>query len=210
MQTPKDELGKIVDQHIRERVEAMKQLLKAEKELGKLGVKIGNVNEDGLPEFEVGPNYLPQFAYHLEEYEWEAIYKDKTSLRQHDIGGDHHYGNIDQEKLKEIRYISNFYGENDNQERRVIATLNWISGKFDLLNATISPEDRAKTDEQAEADKKKLILFKRVRFGQTMEIGERIKPTPEVYFYKRYFLGYETKDKKFIICLFPNGEAKVE
>lgn len=211
----KEDIGKKVDQHIKDRVNALNQLIKAENELVKLGVKFGTLDENQVPNFELGENYLPNFLYHLEEYEWEAIYKDGTILRQYGIDGDHHFGDIDQEQLKEIRYVSNFEYPTDNQEKRIILTLDWETGKFDLLNGLLIPaDDRAKLSREVK-DKKKLILFRRVRYGQMLGLssGDNLVtpfPTDEVYFYKRYYLGYETKDRKILICLYPNGEVRVE
>ena len=203
-------IGKEVDDKIKERIDLINSLLKVNKSIGELGVKIGNITKDGIPEFEVGMNYLPQFVYHLEEYEWEVIYKDGTVLRQHDLSGDNHYGNIVQENLKEIRLISNFNTETDNEEKRMIITLDWQTGKFKILNGRADINDRNEIETAEEPGEKKLILFRRIRAGQTLEIGERLKETPEVYFYKRYYLGYENKDKKVIVCLYPNGEVGIE
>ena len=211
MPNQKDETGNRIDSAIRARVDHLSAIIKIEKELAKDGVKFGQTGEDGVPTFEVGPNYLPNFLHHLEEFEWEVYYKDGTVLRQYDIGGVNHYGNIRQENVKRIRYVSNFEGENDNADRRVVLTLDWETGKFDVLNGQVSPEDRNLLASTGEAGTKKLILFKRVRFGQTMDVGvETPMPTGEVYFYKRYFLGYETEKNKVLICLYPNGRVGIE
>jgi len=202
--------GKEVDDNIRERMNLINSLIKVNKKLTEEGVKIGNIGNDGIPEFEVGLNYLPQFVYHLEEYEWEAVYDDGSVLRQHDLGGDNHYSNIDQKRLKEVRLISNFTTETDNQEKRMIVTLDWKTGKFKILNGRVGIDDRNIVEMIENNEEKKLILFRRVRFGQTLELGEKITETPEVYFYKRYFIGYENSDKKIIICLYPNGEVGIE
>ena len=185
-------------------------LIKVNKELIKEGVKIGNLGKDGVPEFEVGANYLPQFVYHLEEFEWEVTYNNGSILRQHDLSGENHYGNIVQENLKEIKLISNFTTETDNEEKRIVLTLDWATGKFKILNATVNIDDRNVIGMTEESGEKKLISYRGIRFGQTMELGEKIKGTSEVYFYKRYYLGYETKDKKIIICLYPNGECEIQ
>lgn len=137
-----DEVGKVVNELISGRAESLNKIINAEKELSRLGVKFGQVGDDGVPMFEVGSNYLPQFSHHLEEYEWEVIYKDGSILRQHDINGDNHYGNIKQEAIKRVRLVSNFEMSTDNQERRVIATLDWETGKFDLLNGQMDIEER--------------------------------------------------------------------
>jgi len=216
MTEKKEDIGKIVDKYIKQRVSALNQLIKAENELAKLGVKFGVLDENGIPSFELGDNYLPTFLYHLQEYEWEAVYKDGTILRQYGVDGEHHFGDIDQENLKEIRYISNFEYPTDNKEKRIILTLDWETGKFDLLNGLLKPaDDRAKLSREVKG-KKKLILFRRIRYGQmlgtTNAEGNLVTPFPtdEIYFYKRYYLGYETKDRKILICLYPNGEVRVE
>lgn len=207
MENFKDNLGRDVDNLITKRVQALDTVIKAEKELANHGVKFGTLVNDGLPEIEVSKNYLPQFTYHLEEYEWEAEYHDGKILRQYDISGQHHYGQIDQANLKSIRYVSNFNGENDNEERRIILTLDWKYGTFKLHNMVMDPEHRARLLAARCEEPKRLILFKRIRFGQMMEIGDRCTPTPEVYFYKRYFLGYEVPGTKIMACLLPNGKA---
>ncbi len=175
-----------------------------------MGLKFGQVEDDQIPTFEVGANYLPQFLQHLEEFEWEVLYKDGSTLRQYDIAGVNHYGNIKQEEVKRVRLISNFEAQNDNADRRVIVTLDWETGKFDILNGQVSPEERNFLASTGEAGTKKLILFKRVRFGQTMDISnEKPMPTGEVYFYKRYYIGYETETKKVLLCAYPNGQIGI-
>lgn len=149
-----DEVGKVVNELISGRAESLNKIINAEKELSRLGVKFGQVGDDGVPMFEVGSNYLPQFSHHLEEYEWEVIYKDGSILRQHDINGDNHYGNIKQEAIKRVRLVSNFEMSTDNQERRVIATLDWETGKFDLLNGQMDIEGGIYWLEPKKLDKK--------------------------------------------------------
>lgn len=206
-----DEVGKIVNELINGRSDNLNKIINAEKELAKLGVKFGQVGDDGVPTFEVSSNYLPQFLHHLEEYEWEVLYQDGSILRQHDINGDNHYGNIKQEAIKRVRLISNFEISTDNQERRVIITLDWETGKFDILNGQMDIDDRNTVAITEESGQKKLILFKRVRFGQTMNIaGEKPIPTGEVYFYKRNYIGYETNNKKILLCLYPDGRVGIE
>jgi len=206
-----DEVGKKVNELVSLRAESLNKIINAEKELSKLGVKFGQVGEDGSPTFEVGSNYLPQFLHHLDEYEWEVTYKDGSILRQHDINGDNHYGNIKHEAIKRVRLLSNFEVSTDNQERRVIITLDWETGKFDILNGQIDIDDRNTLTVTEESGPKKLILFKRVRFGQTMDISsEKPTSTGEVYFYKRNYIGYETENKKILICLYPDGRVGIE
>ena len=210
----KEDIGKIVDKNIKERTNALNQLAGAESELAQLGVKFGILGDDGIPTLELGDNYLPQFTYHLEEFEWEAEYKDGSKLRQYDITGDHHFGQIKQDQLKSIKYISNFEYPTDNKEKRIILTLDWETGKFELLNGLMNADDKGKIIREIKGEKK-LILFKRIRVGQMLGLvnGDKLVqpfPTNEVYFYKRYFLGYETQERKILVCLYPNGKVGVE
>ena len=187
------------------------KIINAEKELAKLGVKFGQMGDDGIPTFEVGSNYLPQFLHHLEEFEWEAVYEDGTILRQHGINGENHYGNIRQEALKRLKLTSNFEMDTDNQERRVIITLDWKTGKIEVLNGRMDIDDRNEMAKIEETGQKKLILFKRIRFGETMDVsGEKPSPTGEIYFYKRNYIGYETESKKVLFCLYPDGMVGIE
>ena len=201
--------GQQVEKYIKARMAALNDLNQADKELVKLGVKFGIV-EEGIPNIEVGPHYLPQFSYHLEEYEWEATYKDGSKLHQFDISGERHFGDIDQKKLKKIRIISNFDDQTDNSEKRIILSLDWEKGQFELYNGFVSPEDRQILFTTEEKSEKKLILFRRIRFGQTMQISQTVVPTKDIYFYKRYYLGYETEKKKTLFCLHPNGIVTLE
>lgn len=204
-----DTTAQKIDNLIKERAEIIGRLLSIGNSLNSEGVKFGNLVENN-PVFQVGLNYLQQFANTLEEFEWEAKYNDGTYLRQYDLSGNHHFGDIDMEKLVSIKYISNFNGENDNEDRRVILTLDFLNGTFDIKNGKIDIEDRNKLSSIKDTSAKKLILFKRNRFGQMMEIGDKITPTDEIYMYNRYYLGYENDNQKVIVCLYPNGQAKIE
>jgi len=205
----KIDIGKFIDQKINERLNAQNTFNHTSIELMKAGVKFGTLSEDKVPTFEITKNYLPNFLNHLEEYEWDVSYSNGDYLRQYDIAGESHYGNIDQKKLKKIHLVSTFEGENDNQDRRVIATLDWEQGKIDVLNGIMSIEDRNTLGTFSVLGEKKLILFKRVRFGHTIDSIAK-EETGEVYMYKRYYCGFETKDKKIIVCLYPNGEVKID
>jgi hypothetical protein len=204
-----DTISQNIDNLIKERAEIIGRLLKIGNQLNNEGVKFGNLDGDN-PIFQVGLNYLPQFANTLEEFEWEAKYNDGTYLRQYDLNGQHHFGDIDMSKLVSIKYVSNFNGENDNEDRRVILTLDFLNGNFELKNGKIDIDERNKLSMLKDISSKKLILFKRHRFGQMMEMGEKITPTDEIYMYNRYYLGYENDNQKVIVCLYPNGQAKIE
>ena len=209
--TKSDLVGKRVNELISGRADSLNKIINAEKELTKLGVKFGQIGDDGVPTFEVGSNYLPQFLHHLDEFEWEAVYDNGQVLRKHDINGENHYGNIRQEALKRLKLASNFEMDTDNQERRVIVTLDWKTGKIEVLNGLLDIEDRNELANIEETGQKKLILFKRVRFGQAMDVsGEKPRPTGEVYFYKRSYIGYETENKKVLLCLYPDGKIALE
>ena len=205
-----DSIGKHIDDLVKERTSALNVLFKVEKELIDQGAKLGVRGENGIPEIQVKSNYLPQFSYHLEEFEWLATYEDGTQLRQYDLDGQHNYSHIDQSKLRSIEFISNFEGENDNQERKLKLSLNWKTGEFTFINLSVSQEQRSILSGLKNEGEKKLILFKRTRYGEMIDTStNQPVETGEIYFYKRYYLGYETGDSKTIICLMPNGKVEI-
>lgn len=203
------EEGKKVDELIKERNKGYSLIMKSTKELIDMGVKLGQMTEEGETSFNIPDNYLPNFAFNLEEYEWEAEYEDGSKIRQYDIDKEHHFGDIDQSKLKRITYYSNFEYPTDNLEKRVIVSLDWKTGVFTFMNGLVDMKERGELSKERKP--RKLILYKRVQQGQTSELSSGgSKPTGDIYFYKRYYLGYETEDnQKIIICLYPNMQIKI-
>jgi hypothetical protein len=197
--------------------EYLKTKQRAEKELEdsisglyEMGVRFVSLAEDGTPEISALQDLLPRYEYTLEDFEWKAIYDDGTEIDQNgDI--ERHFGDIDQSKLAKLVYISNFIIDTSNQEKRLVITLNFKDGTFDFLNCG-AMDIRGKLVYPIFGDKK-LILFKRKRETFTANVNiekKEFSPTGDKILYNRYYLGYETGDRKLIICICPNGEIEIE
>jgi hypothetical protein len=59
---------------------------------------------------------------------------------------------------------------------------------------------------------KKLILFRRKRetFSAGVNGKKDLEMTGDQIVYIRYYLGYETADRKVLICIYPNGDVGIE
>jgi len=208
----RENINKKIDSLLQIRRRALYDLEKSIEELYKIGLIFFSPSLDGIPEVSSAQDLLPRFEKTLESWEWKAIYEDGTELDQYGEK-QHHFGDIDQSKLKQLLYISNFEISTSNQEKRAIVTLNWKEGTFDFLNCG-AMDIRGQLDKPCLEDKK-LILFKRKRQDFTVgftpkEKGMEVEPTGEQFIYQRYYLGWETKNKKVLICLYPNGEIRIE
>jgi len=200
-----------IDECLQTRRKALYDLEKSIEKLYEMGVRFFTPNEeDGMPEISAAQNLLPRYEQTLEDFEWKAIYNDETEL---DENGEKqsHYGDIDQSKLEKIILISNFEIDTSNTEKRLIITMNFKDGIFEFLNCG-PMEVRGKLTTPC-IDPKKLILFKRRRRDFTAGVDVKSKlltPTGEEFTYTRYYLGFETSDKKVVICAYPNGDVQIE
>jgi len=203
-------VNKQIDDLLKIRRQSLYDLEKSIEGLYNMGIRFFSSNGDDVPEISASQNLLPRYEQTLEDFEWKAIYTDGTELDQY---GDKelHFGDIDQTKLDRLILISNFDIETSNQEKRLIITLNFKDGTFDFLNCgSMGVRGKLTTPNLEE---KKLIFFKRNRESFTAGVSEKSKlltPTGEKITYKRYYLGYETSNKKLIICAYPNGDVQIE
>lgn len=191
--------GLEVDDMIKRKEEAKLTLMRSKLVLLDMGVK---ALVDGqlihLPNLDVE-------AYKKcanQEFAWEAEYLDGSVLKQFGDGKQHHYGNIDQAQLKEIRWVSNFSDDTSNADKRVILTLDWKTGTFSLLNGFVMQDIRALFGEGQEGDKK--LILKMVK-RQSVSVDIQTQVQGEALFYNRYLLGWEVADTKRLLCIEPNG-----
>lgn len=141
-----------------------------------------------------------------QEFGWEAEYKDGTVLKQFQGEKQHHFGHIDQEKLSILRWVSHFNTETSNEDKRVIVSLDWETGKFSFFNGFASQAARAMGDNCFRGDGEPKLILKMVkRVSHAVGINDGV--TAEIMHYKRYILGYQTGDDKRIICIEPNGRV---
>jgi len=206
----KETVNNKIDSFLKIRRQSLYDLEKAVEGLYEMGVRFFTPTEDGVPEISCAQNLLPRYEFTLEDFEWKAIYEDGTELDQYGEKQSH-FGNIDQSKLSKLQYISNFEVLTQNPEKRLIITLDVKKGTFDFWNCA-DQGVRAKLTELCEGEKK-LILFKRKREDFTVGVSSKdikVEPTGEKFIYVRYYLGFEAKDKKVVVCCYPNGEIKIE
>jgi hypothetical protein len=199
-----------IDNFLKIRRQSLYDLEKAIEGLYAMGVRFFTPSEDGVPGISASQNLLPRYEQTLDDWEWKAVYNDGTELDQYGPE-EHHFGNIDQNKLDKILLISNFDIDTTNQEKRLVITMNFKDGTFDFLNCG-PMEVRGKLTTPC-LDDKKLILFKRNRESFTAGVDTKSKlltPTGEKITYKRYYLGWETDNRKVLIVAYPNGEVAIE
>lgn len=200
--------GEDMDSLIRIRDRAKIDLIKSRMALLNLGVKTESLKEGSLAHLP-GLNLNQYLAQGRQEFGWEAVLKDGTVLKQFEGKRQNHYGNIDQELLQSIRWVSCFEDATDNKEKRVIAELDFETGKFEFLNGFCPQEVRAEAIKgYPENFTPKLILKMVKRTATSMSYPEG--NAEEVAYYYRYLLGWEgTKESatqaKRIICVEPNG-----
>ena len=203
-------VNKKIDGFLKIRRQSLYDLEKAIEGIYEMGVRFFVPTAGGVPEISCAQNLLPRFEFTLEDFEWKAIYEDGTELDQYGKEQSH-FGNIDQSKLAKLQYISNFEILTQNPEKRLIITLDFKKGTFDFWNCG-EQGLRAELTKPCEG-KKKLILFKRKREDFTVSVAGKTKevnPTGERFTYTRYYLGFETKDKKVIVVIYPNGKVGIE
>lgn len=198
--------GVDVDDHLKIRDRAKLDLTSSRAGLINMGVQL--VIGDQLfctPSM----NMKQFFACNNQEFFWEAEYENGKVIPQFEGKNQNHYGNIEQEKLKEIRWVSNFDYETANAERRVIARLNFKTGEFTFDNGYVPQDVRGQVYQKyAEGFKPKLILkmVKRTSTSTSLMDGS----IQEIAYYNRYLIGWEgAKDSqvvdKKVLCIEPNG-----
>lgn len=198
--------GLDVDQHIKDRDAAKIKLSQARMGLLNMGVQV--VQGENLF---VNPtmNLKKFFASQNQEFSWEVEYENGDILRQFEGKEQHHYGNIDQKRLKEIRWVSLFDFETSNEERRVIATLNFKTGVFTFLNGFVPQDVRGQTYQEYPSGLKPKLILKMVKRTST-SVGFVDGSVEEIAYYNRYILGWENLKEsetiaKKVICIEPNG-----
>lgn len=198
--------GVDVDEHIKVRDQAKLNLTGARTGLINMGVQL--VIGDQLfctPSM----NMKKFFACNNQEFVWEAEYDNGEVICQFDGKKQNHYGNIEQDKLKEIRWVSNFDYETANDERRVIARLNFKTGEFSFLNGFVPQDIRAVTFQKYSEGFKPELVLKIVRRTST-SVGYVDGNVEEIAYYNRFLIGWKNAagsqviDKK-ILCIEPNG-----
>ncbi len=199
-----------IDQFLLMRKEASAQMEKAIAGLYEMGVRFYQASEDGgAPEVTAAQNLIPRYEVTLQDFEWKAIYDDGGELDQYG-NQENHFGDIDQSRLAKIMFIGNFEIDTSNIEKRPVITMDFKTGLFEFLNC--GPMDvRGKLTRPCVGDKK-LILFRRKRetFSAGVNGKKDLEMTGDQIVYIRYYLGYETSDRKVLICIYPNGDVGIE
>ena len=209
-----DNKNKIIDELLQKRQDGMVNFAESTKKLIDLGVKIAN------PEGEISvPSFFEQFLDKYNnsnlEFEWEVIYKDGSRLRQYDGEDQHNFGNIKLDEVKSVSYISNFAWQTDNQDQRVIVTLNMETGLFTINNGFCPQEVLAEIAVNEIKEDKKLILFTRKRQSSSMgdvsdEVRQYFPSVGESFFYNRFILGFETPSGYMrAVIIDPNGNISL-
>lgn len=201
--------NKLIDQLLQQKQDGMYNYAKALKGIVDLGVKVGS-QQTGEIVVPVSFNrYLDKYNRSNLEFEWVATFIDnRPPLYQFGPEEEHHFGDIDQSKLKAISWISNFDWPTDNIEKRVIVTLDFSTGKFEFLNGFISQEDRGALLEPATPKQLILAIKRRVSpytGGLSPELAEYHGPTDEIFYYNRFKLGFKTEGGEKIVLIQPNG-----
>lgn len=192
----KHNYGQLVDTLLQIKMRSRMDLTRSNIDLLELGAK--TFTQDGvscLPNLDL-EKYL---ACNYQEFVWEAEYQDGTILKQFQGDRQHHFGHIDQDKLKFLRWVSLFTVDTSNADKRVIVTLDWETGKFSFYNGLVGQETRTIGDKGFSGEKPKLVLKMVKRESSTVGIDS--SSGGEVVRFNRYLLGYEGA----MICVEPNG-----
>lgn len=195
--------GLDIDELIRVRETSKYNLIQSKMTLLESGAKtITNGELSALPSL----NKEEYIKCSNQEFYWEAEYKDGSILKQFEGTKQHHYGNIDFDKLKVIKWVSNFIVETSNVDKRIIISLDWESGSWSFYNGLVPQEVKNllwDNNEFLVNDNKKLILKMVKRESQS--VGFPSNTISETTRYYRYILGWESKNKKIVLCIEPNG-----
>ncbi len=204
-------INKQIDTLLQKRQQGMLDYSNSTHELVELGVKIGNKIDGDLTIPSSFQPYLDKYNVSNLEFEWEAEYNDGSKIKQFEGDEEHNFSHIDQAKLKNIAFVSNFNWPTDNIEKRIIVRLNWITGMFELMNGFASQEVKNRICLEEIEGEKKLILFTRKRMSSAQGyIGEKnanlIPMMEEVFYYNNFILGYEVSGVgKKVVIIRPNG-----
>ncbi len=211
-----DSENKKIDALLQRRQNGMFDYSNSTKELIEMGVKIGRKSTGEITLPDSFQPYLEKFERSMLEFEWKVDYQDGSVLKQFDGPNiEHNFSHIDQSKLKSISYISNFIWPTDNEEKRIIITLNWETGLFEFMNGFASQDVKAKCCLKPLIGKKKLILFTRKRISSAVgesksELKEFVNMMDEFSFYNRFILGYQIPGgEKMAVIIEPNGDIKL-
>jgi len=206
-----ENINKEIDQLLQIRQDGILAYAKATRKLIDLGVKIGDNRTGSLRIPSTFSNYIDNFNKSNLEFEWEVEYTDGVILKQFS-DKEHNFSHIDQSRIKQVRFVSNFNWPTGNEEKRVIVGLNWDTGVFTFVNGFLSQDDRAKLYKKECRDNKKLIMFCRKRFSSTVgdvdpTYTEFAPSTDEFFHYNRFVLGYEVPgtEEKIMVMVYPTG-----
>jgi len=209
-----DNKNKIIDELLQKRQDSMVNFSDATKKLIDMGVKIATPDgEISVPSF--FEPFLDKYNRSNLEFEWEVAYKDGSRLRQFDGEEQHDFSNIKQDQIKTVSFISNFGWQTDNEERRVIVTLEMESGLFSIKNGYCPQEVLAEISVNQVIGEKKLMLFSRKRQSSSVgnvaeEVRQYFPAIGETFYYNRFVLGFETPDGYLrAVTIEPNGNIDI-
>ncbi len=203
----KKDFGKDVESLIRICDQAKMDLTKSRMGLLEMGVK---VVKDGVLAHLPGLDIGKYEKCNNQEFYWEAEFKDGRILKQFEGSKQFHYGHIDQSQLKLFRWVSNFSYQTANEDKRVIVTLDFETGKFSFHNGMCPQEVRGEVESGYPVGEfvPKLILkvVRRTSTSLSYPDGE----IDEVAYYNRYLIGWENSQEskvagKRILVIEPNG-----
>lgn len=186
----------------------------ASKELEEMGLLIGNSETGEIIVPESFNPYLAKFNRSNSEFEWRAEYKDGTFLDQFGDDGDHHFGDIDQSKLKSLSWISNFKFPTDNIEKRIIVKLIIETGKFEIINGYASQEVKQFIQEPLEGYAGPILFAKKRNTTVTGQVDEKyaemLMIKNEFYCFNQFVLGYKsTNGKNKMLIIDPIGNINI-
>lgn len=204
---PNDQnFGLCVDEFVSGLEKAKYELRKNRIGLLDHGVKI--VDANGYVMSSPGLDVMRYMRCGGQEFAWEAEYADGSVVRQfEEEGAQHHFGDIDQTRLRFFRWVSNFVTETDNVEKRAIVTLDFKSQTWAFLNAFVKQETRGEIPVIPPGFVPKLIMKMVKRQSAGAGVGDA---DAERYLYNRYIVGFEAAESspvpgKVLLCVEPNG-----
>jgi hypothetical protein len=195
------DFGKEIDSLLQTKQTAKMNLATSTMELLQMGVKtIKGGTMSALPGLNVDEfNRCGQ-----QEFSWESEDNHGKVLPQFQGAKQNHFGDIDQSKLSKFRWVSNFYCETDNTDKRAIIELDFLTGKFNFMNGFVPQEVRAKVDDIFPAGESPKLILKVIK-RESSAVSFPEGTVSETYKYNRYLIGWETKSRKVILCVEPNG-----
>jgi hypothetical protein len=140
-----------------------------------------------------------------QEFVWEAEYEDGNIVRQFDDSKQNNYADINQEKLKSIKWISLFSDETSNDNKSVVVTLDFKTRSFSVLNGFIRQDAREFLGYSSDIKSKAKLILKMIK-RQSVNVDLNTQEQGEVTIYNRYVLGWEDDEgNKVSFCIEPNG-----